>query len=364
MPTLVIASLGSLHCAEREAPVTATIALRADLPGASTACFRMEFRDAPSEVGDARGALSAVKMLCGVVDERGVFAAQTEVACDGNSANSKAWRAGSSSKRVRVNFGTAQTDWSGDWADPCGATGCEVDLTCGGATELDFVMANEETRADWTNTQVAMRDGWFGAKLQTCNEDEPLVIGGRDRVAVFAFTGATIGDTQLSLAVPQIVCEGGTTCVLAYDEGDAYIDATCSDGSVVPVRSYIGIESTFAVEFTTRYANLLVDLADLIDNGNTRCELRHAATVSDGPLALGPHMTYPVASVHAQLIDDDGELECIYANFDDYGREDDGLLSIGHLRGEALAPGDGAWSDEVPSLCYTSTDAGLTSRCP
>ena len=78
---------------------------------------------------------------------------------------------------------------------------------------------------------------------------------------------------------------------------------------------------------------------------------------------MGPHATYPVASFHGTLIDEDGELACFSVNFDDYGDEDAALLSIGYLRGTALSPAAGAWTDEVPALCVQSNAEGLTSRC-
>jgi len=357
--TIVLVCVACASCGtESEVGQTATLSLRAAVPYlAGEICFEVGFGERP------------VRELCGpIVDGR--FAAEVSLACDPSVATVR------TTLRVGELTGTSFDD-SRQLASPCAPDGCALDVGCGtGPTEVALVLADDDTHADWTSTQVATGSGWFGARFATCGNDEPLLLltsGGDVRRATAVLGFGAFGpraSSEVRASTPVVACGADVRCPLPLPALAADPEprswrggATCSDGSALRYAVYTGTEATEdPADWSSFYLNVAIDLQDLIDAGHVDCRITHAATLSDGSLMLGRADAHPVASTHAQLLDADGAIACASVSFDDYGDEDPELLGVDFVRGWNLAPLGGAWRF-VPALCNRFDGAALTPAC-
>lgn len=336
-------------CATPEARVpVATLSLEADLPGAEAACFEVVLPgpdDAPS----------APRAYCGSVTA-GHLAFEVVAPCDPLAPPRAV---------VRLTDATA----AGHLLDPCGPEGCSLALDCDGPpVALRLAFADDDTGVDWVATQVALPDVWLGATLTTCRDAQPFTLltdepdGPRRATALVGLAAAAESDALgLALSEPRITCADGARCALSLTEERGRATAVCSDGSAIDYLVSSGTESIDDA-WVGRYLTLALDLQDLLDAGHRDCHLDHAATASIGALALGPADTWPAARYQAPLIDVRGAVACTDVSFDDYGHEDPAILAIDFLRGSALSPAEGTWSD-LPAPCVRVTGGILTNTC-
>lgn len=362
--TLVALSCAGLStlaaCGDEPATFTATLALRAGIPtGNAEACFEVGFGQRP------------IREVCGAVVD-GRFEADVSIACDPSVANVR-----TTLRLDRVDGGRISDT---PLVEPCGEAGCAFDIGCGtGPTDVALAYVDDDTHADFTSTQVVTTSGAFGARFSTCDSDgEPwLLLNGADGVrhatALIAFSGAVeLSSSKVVLAAdPLVTCGDGLRCSLPLpslagepDQLYGKATATCSDGSSVAYAVFAGSESYYpGYDWVVRHLNFAIDLDDLMAAGHVDCKVNHAATVSAGPLDLGPADAHPVASTHAPLIDADGDIACADVAFDDYYNEDNELLAVDFVRGWNLAPVVGDSWRFVPELCNSFDGTSVTSTC-
>jgi len=364
IPTLCSACLDAPQRGDGAAlptgPGRAILELEVRAPLADAVCARFTF-------GSAAG--PATEPTCDATTE-GRALLSAEEACP----------EGASSLRVIVADVAAMSDpshGSGAWADPCGRTGCALEVPCDGATtRARFDLANERTFMDWVATTVALPDLFLGAKATTCRDGEPLALlqdadgAPRRATAALAFGAAILAPTaapgdpaapELAFATPAITCAGGVRCELPATAHGVPLTATCSDGHTVDYHLYAGVVPD-TVDTLELYANLAVDLQDLQDAGQGDCALAHAATATVAPLDLDPRDAYPVVRWSLPLLDHVGAIDCHDVTFDDYGHEDASVLGLTHLLGDAIDRMDG--ERRSPAPCHRWDGAHLTSTCP